>query len=59
MKLEVVITVWDDGVFRLRDRIEALDSDDLKTQFALKMMEIEERLSHPKYGFMEDDDIPF
>jgi CII-binding regulator of phage lambda lysogenization HflD len=56
MKIELVITVWENGLFRLRDRIEADDTDSLKTQFALSVMNIEEKLSKPKYV---DDDIPF
>ena len=59
MKIELVVTIWEDGQFRLRDRIEADDFDSLKTQFALAMMTAEERLSQPKYPFAEDDDIPF
>lgn len=59
MKIEVVITVWDDGVFRLRDRIEANSFESLDEQYEFHRKSIEDTLSKPKYPFMEDDDIPF
>jgi len=59
MKIELIMTVWKDGLFRLRDRIEANDFDSLESQLEISIKTAQERLAQPKYPFMEDDDIPF
>jgi len=59
LKIELVMTVWEDGLFRLRDRIEANDFDSLESQFEIAINSAKEKLLKPKYPFIEDDDIPF
>ncbi len=57
MKIEVVITVWDDGLFKLRDKIEANSIEGISVSFDMKLTEIEDKLIKPT-GY-DDDDIPF
>jgi predicted RecB family endonuclease len=62
MKFEVVIVVWDDGVFESRDRIISDNTDDLKEQFEIAVDRIVTKLDEKKakrYSIGEDDDIPF
>lgn len=57
MKIELVMTIWEDGLFRLRDRIEADSFDSLEEQFEIALQTAYERLE-PKDEII-DDDIPF
>lgn len=62
MKIEVIITVWDYGLFKLRDRIEANSFDSLEEQFEVTLTSAREKLAEierKKYAIAEDDDIPF
>ena len=62
MKIEVVITVWDDDLFKMRDRIESNDIDDLLEQFDVAIDNIQNKLNEQdakKYTIGDDDDIPF
>lgn len=62
MKFEVIISVWDDGLFKLRERIESNDLDDLCLKFIDVTNLIEEKLAAEEERLkriMEDDDIPF
>lgn len=62
MKIELVMTIWEDGLFRLRDRIEVNSFDDLKVQFSSAFITAKEKLAEmdrKKYAIAEDDDIPF
>jgi len=62
MKIEIVITVWEDGLFKLRDRVEANDTDLMEEQIEIVINSIKEKLAElnrKKYSVGEDDDIPF
>ncbi len=62
MKIEVVITVWDDGLFKLRDSISATDFFDASEAATHKLAEMQARIEleeEHKHKIMEDDDIPF
>ncbi len=62
MKFEIVMTIWEDGQFRMRDRIEATDSHSAREEFELMMDKAEEKLTEQvrkRYAIGEDDDIPF
>lgn len=62
MKIEVVITVWEDGLFRLRDRIEADNFKELKESILNDINNAQDRyteIEHKKHIIAEDDDIPF
>lgn len=62
MKIELVMTVWEDGLFRLRDKIEALDFDSLEKQLEIAIGMAKTNLAEQdrkKYEIAEDDDIPF
>jgi len=58
-KFELVITVWEDGDFKLRDRIEADNTDSLEEQLEFSLNNIKERLIKHKLPLEIDDDIPF
>jgi len=61
-KIEAVITVWEDGLFKIRDKIESNDTHSIREQFEFVMNNIEERLAEldkKKYAIADDDDIPF
>lgn len=61
MKIEVVISVWDDnGDYIMRDRIVG-NSDNLKDQISIVLDNIESKMAEreaKKYAIGEDD-IPF
>jgi hypothetical protein len=59
MKIELVMTIWEDGLFKLRDRIEADSFDSLEAQLRIAIGIAKDNLTKPKYPFMDDDDIPF
>lgn len=62
MKIELVMTIWEDGLFKLRDRIEAFDTHSIREEFELMMDKAEEKLAEidrKKYAVADDDDIPF
>lgn len=60
MKLELVLTVWKDGLFKSRDRIEADNTDGLmeQLQIVLDNMTDDTHLGH-SHEVVDDDDIPF
>lgn len=61
-KIEVVITVWEDKVFKIRDKIESDDTHSIREQFEFVMNNIEEKLAEldkKKYAIGNDDEIPF
>lgn len=62
MKIEAVITVWDDGIFKMRDRIEAdsIESLEAQLEFTIDNMKQKlEKIEKKKYAIADDDDIPF
>lgn len=62
MNFELVIVVWDNGVFKMRDRIEALDFTDLESKTRHLLEDLEDKIrneNEKKYRIAEDDDIPF
>lgn len=60
MNFELIIVVWDNGVFEMRDRIEALDTHSLREQFEVTIGMIESKLKQKeKNRYIVDDDIPF
>jgi len=62
MKIEIVMTVWDNDRFKSRDRIEANSFHEVKEQVILVLEDTEKKFQfeskHLK-RIMEDDDIPF
>ena len=60
-KFELVLTVWQDGLFKVRDRIEAVSIESLEEQFEIAKDNIEKVLAERSrsYDIGEDDDIPF
>lgn len=61
MKIEVVITIWDEGVFKSRDRIEASSFGELEPQIRHILEDREDMVANKNYPLPaeEDDDIPF
>lgn len=63
MKFEVIITVWKDGLFKMRDRIESDSIESLEEQFEFVVNDISSRIvgedEERKYLMGDDDDIPF
>ncbi len=63
MRIEVIITVWDDhGDFKSRDRIESANTDSIREEFDIAVGIIENRIieqEQNKYKTADDDDIPF
>ena len=62
IKIEVTIIVWQDGLFKLRDRIKSDDIDSIEEQIKVAINSIREKLDEldrKKYTIGEDDDIPF
>lgn len=62
IKIEVTITVWEDGLFKSRDIISSDDTDVMMKQFEVAMDIIDKRLAQAdakKYAIGEDDGIPF
>jgi len=62
LKIEAVITVWEDGLFRMRDKTEADNMNSLKEKLEVVMNNIVEKLAEldrKKHAIGEDDDIPF
>lgn len=62
MRLEVVITYWEDGLFKSRDRIESNTPEKMREQFNVIMDIMEHRIIEyhgRKYAIADDDDIPF
>ncbi len=59
LKFELVITVWEDGLFKLRDKIEADNTDNLEEQLQITMDNIKDKLTNINHPFEADDDIPF
>ena len=62
IRLELVITRWEDGLFKSIDRITADSIDSLEEQFERVIDEIRTKTSkeaEDKYKIAEDDDIPF
>lgn len=62
MTIEVVITVWENGLFKMRDKVEASDLVKLNSQLEFVIenirIKLEEEQKH-KYDIGVDDDIPF
>lgn len=61
MKFECVITVWDNGVFALRDKTEG-DEENIEYEFEKLFNKMRDKLREKEERFkkiMEDDDIPF
>jgi len=59
IRIEVVIVIWEAGLFKSRDRIEANSFEELDTQLDVSLKAAEDRLTKTSYPFLEDDDIPF
>lgn len=62
MKIEVVITVLDNGDFKFRDRLESTNLHSIREEFDLAIEKIEVKLAEldsKKYWINTDDDIPF
>ena len=62
MKFELILTYWKDGLFKSRDRIESIDTDDLEVQFDLVMQNLKLKIAQEdssRYAIGEDDEIPF
>jgi len=60
MKFEVVVTVWKDGLFKSRDRIESDDITLLNSQVEYVIEGIKNKLeAEEKNKPIIDDDIPF
>lgn len=62
IKIEVNIVIWQDGLFKLKDRVLADDTHSAREQFDVAMDMIENKLEDDKkkeYVMGEDDDIPF
>jgi len=62
LKFEVVITVWEAGVFVIRDKVHADSTDSLKEQLETAIDGLQEKLDEinaRKYKTADDDDIPF
>lgn len=62
IKFELIITVWEDNQFVMRNRIEADDSNYIREQFEATMDSVEKKLEErdtKKHALEEDDDIPF
>jgi len=62
MKLELVLTRWEDGLFKSRDRIEVDSFSDLIEQFEFTIINMKDKIieeQESKYKIAEDDDIPF
>jgi ArsR family metal-binding transcriptional regulator len=62
MKYEVIITLWSNGMFRSRDRIESDDADSVLEQVEVVMNNMKEKELQEVariQQIMDDDDIPF
>lgn len=63
MKLELVLTRWEDGLFKSRDRIEADSISSLEGQIETMMDDMRKKIvqeENIRYKILEtDDDIPF
>lgn len=60
MKFEVVLTVWKDGLFKLRERLEVNNTDELVEQFATMVDKAVDKIDEDERKRYEiDDDIPF
>lgn len=62
MRIEVVISIWDDDLFVLRDIIREDNTHTIREQFEVAMDMIEKKLddiTERRRKIMEDDDIPF
>ena len=58
MKFEIVITAWDDGLYRGRQSINVEQTDDWEEKVNGIMVEFI-RKSSERYMIPLDDDIPF
>lgn len=58
MRIELVMTIWEDGLFRMRDRIETDSFISLEAQLEVAIDNAKKKLAK-RYEIAEDDDIPF
>ncbi len=62
MKLELVLSYWDDRIFVSRDMISADNIDMIKEQFNIVIDKLLRRVDEDnkkKYTIIDDDDITF
>lgn len=62
MRIEVVITVWENGEFKSRDMISGDNTHGIREEFDVAIDTIERRISERTERarqIAEDDDIPF
>lgn len=61
LRFELVLTRWEDGLFKSVDRILADSVESLEQQFETVMANIESGVEDLRtgYGVLDDDDIPF
>ena len=62
IKFEVVISAWDDGLFRGIERFNADEIEDINSIFSDTLDSLEKKIrerEEEKRKIMEDDDIPF
>ena len=61
-KYELVLTRWEDGIFKSRNRIEVDGLYELESELDTMVVEIQDRINEEnesKFKIAEDDDIPF
>jgi len=62
LRFELVLTRWEDGLFKSLDRILADSTESLEKQFEFLITEVHKKMADEadrRYKIADDDDIPF